>query len=248
MTTISLFSSKVFLSLSLYSSTISLLMRLISRVLIRPIIPVNKQEIYKAFGMRFPRQKKYKQSKKDKIMKITISGRAGSGKSTVAKLIAKQLNLKHYSAGDLMRQMAFEKKMSLLELSKEAEINPDIDKEIDKKTEKLGRIEDNFIMDSRLAFHFIPDSIKIFLTVDRKEAARRIFNDLRPQEKENLTLDETEKNIIKRENYEKERYKKYYGLNPYDNLVPYDIIVDTTGILPKKAADKIIEFIKKRTA
>ena len=46
-------------------------------------------------------------------MIITISGIAGSGKSTVAKLLAKKLNCKHYSVGDFMRQIAKEKNIPL---------------------------------------------------------------------------------------------------------------------------------------
>ena len=66
-------------------------------------------------------------------MIITISGKAGSGKSTVAKEIARKLELKHYSIGDLMRQMAKEKNISLSELGELAEKDDSIDKELDKK-------------------------------------------------------------------------------------------------------------------
>lgn len=178
-------------------------------------------------------------------MKITISGRAGSGKSTVAKIMAKELSLAHYSTGDFMRELAAERKMSLLELSREAEKDPSVDREIDKRTEELGRTKDNFIIDSRLAFHFIPDSIKVFLDVGLKEAARRIFHDLRPNEKENISQDETAKNIQKREFSEKQRYKQYYNLNPYDRK-SYDLVIDTTGISPKEVADSIIQFVRKK--
>ena len=51
-------------------------------------------------------------------MRITISGKAGSGKSTVAKLLSEKLNLRHYSIGDLMRAIADEKGLNLLELNK----------------------------------------------------------------------------------------------------------------------------------
>ena len=54
-------------------------------------------------------------------MIITISGIAGSGKSTVAKLLAKKLNYNHYSIGEFMRDIAKEKNTSLLELSNLAE-------------------------------------------------------------------------------------------------------------------------------
>ena len=46
-------------------------------------------------------------------MIITISGLPGAGKSTVGRLVAEHFKLKHYSVGDLMRQLAKEKKMSL---------------------------------------------------------------------------------------------------------------------------------------
>ena len=55
----------------------------------------------------------------DITMIITISGTPGSGKSTVAKMIATKLGFKHYSTGDFMRQMAKERGISLEELSKE---------------------------------------------------------------------------------------------------------------------------------
>ena len=46
-------------------------------------------------------------------MIIAISGKAGSGKSTIAELLAKKLKLKHYSIGNLMREMAKKKNISL---------------------------------------------------------------------------------------------------------------------------------------
>jgi len=69
-------------------------------------------------------------------MIITISGKAGSGKSTVAKQLAKKLNLKHYSIGDIMRKLAKEKNISLNELSKLAEKDKTIDLTLDKKTNR----------------------------------------------------------------------------------------------------------------
>lgn len=110
-------------------------------------------------------------------MIITISGTAGSGKSTVAKLLAKELDLKHYSIGDLMRKIAEERGLTLLELSKKAEESPDIDQELDKSQIELGKKQDNFVIDGRLSFHFIPSSYKVFLKVSDNEAAKRIFNE-----------------------------------------------------------------------
>ena len=105
-------------------------------------------------------------------MIITISGKPGSGKSTIAKELAKKLKLKHFSIGDFMREMAKDKNISLLELSELSEEDKSIDKELDNKQIQLGKREDNFIIDSRLGFHFIPNSVKIFLEVEIKESAK----------------------------------------------------------------------------
>ena len=46
-------------------------------------------------------------------MIITISGKPGSGKSTVAKEAAKKLKLKYYCIGDFQRKIARKKSISL---------------------------------------------------------------------------------------------------------------------------------------
>ena len=177
------------------------------------------------------------------IMKITISGTPGSGKSTVGKLLAKRLNYKHFSTGDFMRAMAEERDISLLELSKLAESDKSIDKELDERQIKLGKKENNFIIDSRLGFNFIPDSLKIFLDADLNERARRIFND-QIRKEVHTDLEDTKKNIKTREESERQRYKEYYKLDPWDKS-NYDLILDATSIKPDEVVDQIITFIKK---
>ena len=83
-------------------------------------------------------------------MIITISGVPGSGKSTVAKLVAQKLGFRHYSAGDFMRDIAEKRRMSLLELGKAAEKDRSIDHELDRRTAELGKSEDDFVMDLSL--------------------------------------------------------------------------------------------------
>ena len=113
-------------------------------------------------------------------MIITVSGRAGAGKSTLAKALARRLRLKRYSSGDLQRQIAKDKGISLLDLSRLEEKSDEIDVLVDKRTAALGKTEDNFVIDGRLTFHFIPHAtLKIFLDADIRERARRIFRDRR---------------------------------------------------------------------
>ena len=111
-------------------------------------------------------------------MRITISGKAGSGKSTVAKMLSERLNLRHYSIGDLMRAMAKEKKMSLLEFNKIAEKNKSIDFELDNKLKELGKAKDNFVVDGRLTAFFIPNAeARVFLDANDEVRAERILKD-----------------------------------------------------------------------
>ncbi len=77
-----------------------------------------------------------------------------------------------------MRELAMERGISLLDLGREAERDGGIiDTLLDTRSADLGKNEDNFIIDGRLAFHFIPHSFKLFLTVPPEEAAKRIYHD-----------------------------------------------------------------------
>ncbi len=176
-------------------------------------------------------------------MRITISGKAGTGKSTVAKLLSEKLHLRHYSIGDLMRVMAKEKGMTLLELNKIAEKDKSIDFELDNKLKELGKTKNNFVVDGRLTAFFIPNAeVKVFLDAADKVRAQRILKDKRQQEK-SKNLNEAMSKIKKREESEKKRYKKYYGINYLDKKL-YNHVIDTTKLTPKQVVEKVIRFIK----
>ena len=178
-------------------------------------------------------------------MRITISGKAGSGKSTVAKLLSEKLDLRHYSIGDLMRAIADEKGLNLLELNKIAEKDKSIDFELDSRLKELGRAKDNFVVDGRLAAFFIPNAeVRVFLDADDRVRAQRILKDKRQQEK-SKNLKEAISSIKKREESEKKRYKKYYGVD-YLNKKLYNHIIDTTKLTPDKVVEKIIKFVKSK--
>ena len=177
-------------------------------------------------------------------MIITISGKAGSGKSTVAKLLSEKLKLKHYSIGDLMRAMAADKGINLLELNKIAERDKSIDFELDNKLKEMGKAKNNFVVDGRLTAFFIPQAdVKVFLETDDEVRAGRILRDKRQQEK-SASLKETIENIRKREESEKKRYKKYYGIDYMDSKL-YNFVIDTTKLNPNEVVRKIIEFVNQ---
>jgi CMP/dCMP kinase len=178
-------------------------------------------------------------------MRITISGKAGSGKSTVAKLLSEKLKLKHYSIGDLMRAMAKEKGMGLIELNKSAETDKSIDLELDEKLKELGKTKDDFVVDSRLAAFFIPNAdVRVFLETEDKVRAARILKDKREHEESSDIHEMTEK-ISQREKSEKKRYMTYYGVD-YSDRNLYNLVIDTTNMAPEQVIGQITEFVEKK--
>ncbi len=179
-------------------------------------------------------------------MIIAISGTPGSGKSTVAKAVAEKLKLKYYSAGGFMRDMAEKRGVSLMELTLQAETDESIDRDIDEQTKKLSG--DNFVVDSRLAFHFIPKSIKIFLKVDVKVAAKRVFRDIQAKKRSTEQEFKTEEQVFdalsRRLQSEAARYKKYYGVDYLDES-NYDFVLDTANLTIEQSIQKVLDFLSK---
>jgi len=176
-------------------------------------------------------------------MIITIGGRAGSGKSTVAKLLAKRLNLKVYSMGDLTRRIAEERRISLIELNRLQERDPSIDTEIDNLQRELGRKENDFVIDSRLGILFIPmEDFKVFLDANEIVRAKRILNDARTLER-STELNDTVAKLREREESEIKRYRQYYSFNCYDKD-KYDIVINTSILLPEEVVELIVKKIE----
>lgn len=137
-----------------------------------------------------------------------------------------------------------ERGISIIDLGREAEWDDGvIDAILDDRQKELWIQEDNFIIDGRLAFHFIPHGIKVFLTVTPLEAAHRIFADATRQGVEtHETIEHTVANIETRRESENDRYMKYYGLRIYD-MGLYDIVVDTSRRTPDTVFDIVIQAI-----
>ena len=178
-------------------------------------------------------------------MIVTISGKAGSGKSTVAKLLSEKLKLKHYSIGDLMRAMASDRRISLIELNKLAEKDKSIDFELDERLKSLGKTKDKFVVDGRLAAFFIPNAqVRVFLDTDDNVRAERILKDKREHE-QSRNLNEMVKKIQEREKSEKKRYQQYYGVDYLDKKL-YNLFIDTTKLNPNGVVEKIVEFVETK--
>ena len=182
-------------------------------------------------------------------MIITVGGDIGSGKSTVAKLLAERLQYKSYSMGTIFRKMADEQGMTVEEFADHAKKNPDVNKQGDNYQRKLGQSEDDFVIEGRLSWRFIPNSFKVFLHVDSRIAAQRIFSDhlggKRKTEKTLKDVDDALAEITIRQKTLSSQYKEQYGID-YLDTKNYDLVINTSNILPGQIVDDILAAIKKK--
>jgi len=176
---------------------------------------------------------------------ITISGMLGSGKSTVAKLLAERLGWDYYSTGNAQREIAAKRGMTTLELNRLADTDPTIDQEIDGVFKNFNEdIRQNLVIDSRMAFFFVPNSMKIKLNVDVAVAGRRIFEDTaRTGEKKYATVQESIDALRARRKSEVDRFKRVYHVD-IDNDENFDYIIDSTHHTPDEIVDLIIKKFK----
>ncbi len=160
---------------------------------------------------------------------ITIAGSLGSGKSSTAKAVASALKFEHFSSGDLFRQIAAERGESIEAMNISAEVQRDIDIKVDALLQDMYRREEKLAIDSRMAWHWMPASFKVFLVLDPDTAAQRIFDHLREEgrtSEDARSVEEVRNSIDRRFASEQKRYAGLYGVNPTDPL-NFDIVINT---------------------
>lgn len=180
-------------------------------------------------------------------MIITIDGTPGSGKNSIGEKLAKVLGYKFYSMGDLMRHMATRKGITLVDLNRQRDKGPTIDKDVDDYQRELGKEEDNFVITGRTSYHFIPHALKVFLKADYNVAASRIWPDLQKNERNEgnfHTEKDLENGLKKRNEGDRKRYLKYYKLDVNDSA-NYDFALNTSNLDKKQVYDLVLEFVKK---
>ena len=108
-------------------------------------------------------------------------------------------------------------------------------------TENLGR---KMIFDSRTAWHFVPESFKVFIDVDGKEQARRLLGSGRNTEKIDISVDEAMESLNERWELENKRYMTIYGFNN-KNKDNYDLVVDNTNLSIEETGEAIFSAYEK---
>ena len=175
-------------------------------------------------------------------MLLTISGLPGSGKTTVARLLAQRLGLPHIYAGDLYRRAAVERGVSLEEFNALCEQDHSIDRALDAKMAEYAR-QGTAVLEGRLA-GFIAvqegtEALKVFLTASDDVCAQRVAQREDRDWRAVLELNRA------RQRSDTMRYRVIYGFDLNDTSI-YDLVLNSDNQTPEALAEQILARAAER--
>jgi CMP/dCMP kinase len=169
-------------------------------------------------------------------MLIAISGVPGSGKTTVARLVAATLGLEHVYAGDMFRRQAEERGLSLQEYLRLAETDPSIDRALDDRMRERARTG-QAVLEGRLAALMCDQAgvkaLRVFLDCSEAVCAERIAG------REGGATAARLAEIQLREASDRRRYQDIYAFDYHDRS-RYDAVIATDTRSPDDLASDII--------
>lgn len=178
--------------------------------------------------------------------KITITGDLGSGKSAVSRILCENTGFDYVSTGRIQRQLAEELGLDTLEMNRRADTDPSIDQRIDGIFVDLGKDPHGYVVDSRMAWFFLPGSFKVYLQADVAVAAERILRDPHRKSEEYTSKEEAIRKILARKQSENDRFLLKYGADS-TNLHNFDLVLNTTRRSPEQVAALILKGVQCKT-
>lgn len=172
-------------------------------------------------------------------MLVTVSGKAGTGTTTLSQKLSNELGLPHYYAGAIFREMARERDMSLQEFSSYAEDNHEIDMELDERMVEIAQRE-HAVLEGRLAGWHADragaEGFRVLLTATDQTRAQRLAK------REDEPVREILQDMRARDASEAKRYEELYDLDPEDPDL-YDLVVDTEDLGPDEVAETVLDAL-----
>lgn len=178
---------------------------------------------------------------------IVINGDLGSGKSTVSVLLAARLGIRRISVGDLYRELARQQSMTALQYNLHAELDDKIDFFVDQLQRDIAASGERLVVDSRLAWFFFTDAMKVHIICDPAVAARRAMGRAGDPVERYASPREAEEHLAERSESERRRFIARYGADK-TRLRNYDLVCDSTSATPEQIVDMIISVSGTRPA
>ena len=174
---------------------------------------------------------------------ITITGDTGSGVSTIAEKLAERLRHRYFSAAAIFEAVAEKRGMTPAELAEHAEKHGEVDQEIDELVQEIGIKYTHLIIDSKLAYHWVQRSFKVYLRADKNTRVGRIHSSSENKELE-LSRESIEKEIEKRDASKRKRCQDLYGID-IENMKPFNLVLDTTNLSVEEIVEQVATTYEK---
>jgi len=183
---------------------------------------------------------------------IAISGFSGTGKNTHANLLRERIleemgiDLEIFDAGKIVREIAVKSGISedeLYKFYKKYKNLEELDKEIEKETLRKIILKGGIFVGRMSCFTAGKWGFKIWLTAPLEIIVKRIVSD--PHRPEyGMDIEKAKEYIKKRDDIDKQRLEKTYGIK-FDELVKkVDLIVENIGDV-KIVNEKIFTHVRK---
>ena len=176
---------------------------------------------------------------REALVRILLSGLSGTGSTTAAKRIAADFHLRYVYGGQIFRNLAVERGITLEELAESLERDQETEKEIDRRLIEAA-MADDVLVESRTIGWLFPreqSAFRIWLTCDLEERLRRV------QGRENHPR--SAENLLRREASDNRRYEMLYGIEP-DDFSPFDLVIDTTTLSVDEVVGGVESFVRER--
>lgn len=164
-------------------------------------------------------------------MIVTVGGEIGAGKSTVARRLAEALGLHYLSTGELFREEARRRGLSVEAFSAVAERDSSIDRTLDAKQVEAAR-GGRILIDSRLSGWLVDADLRVWLRAALPVRAERVAS------RDGTSPEAAARDIEIREASERRRYREAYQIDLTD-LSRYHIVLDTG----QWSAEEIVEAL-----
>lgn len=173
---------------------------------------------------------------------IAVSGPPGAGTTTIAKRLASKLKLNYFSPGKFQKSFGKSKKQSIaaLEVWKtDFGSSKKFHEYIESMQIERAR-RGSVVICGKLSVHFLKGLADFRIWVEASLEARA----RRSSYRDRISVEDATNKISKRENIEREEWKRIYGFDYFDQKNEADLVIDNSNLTVEEAVERIVNFIK----